>query len=79
MNHLKNNTAIKYGLTRIAKLLLLFVALVSSASLFAQEKLIPVVKGTVRNTSEEVLSGATVFIPGTGKYATTKKKTERLN
>jgi len=73
MIQFKNNTAFRRRFTIIAKLLFLFVVLLNYASLYAQNKNIPVVKGVVRNTSDELLSGATIFIQGTNRYVTTKK------
>jgi TonB-linked SusC/RagA family outer membrane protein len=40
---------------------------------YAQEKIIPVVKGTVKNSDGELLSGASVSIPSAKIFTTTKK------
>jgi TonB-linked SusC/RagA family outer membrane protein len=64
MNHLKN----------IVKLLLLVVSLSTAAyPLYAQVKTIPVVKGMVKNDSNEPLAGATVAVQGTSTYTATKQ------
>ena len=72
MNHFKN----KYqkGFLSVIKAGLLFVAfLFTTAAVTAQEKTIAVVKGIVKNESDEPLGGATVAVLNTKIIATSKK------
>ena len=72
MNHFKNK--FQKGLLSFIKTGLLFVAfLFVTSAVTAQEKTIAVVKGVVKNESDEVLSGATIAVQGT-KIITSSKK-----
>ena len=74
MKHLKNNRATSKCFVLIARISLLFLILMNSTySVYAQNKIITLVKGTVRNDADERLSGATVSIQGTSTYVVTKK------
>src|SRR5687768_7794392 len=75
MNRFKNNIAISRRFIFIAKLSLLFFILPCvTYSVYAQDnKTIPLVKGTVKNDSDERLAGATVSVQGTATYTATKQ------
>src|SRR5215204_2822486 len=74
MNHFKNKIQDMRGFTVIIKSVMLFLFFFTTNSLLhAQEKTIPVVKGTVKNDADEVLGGATVTIVGTKIFTTSKK------
>ncbi|MFL5739776.1 MAG: SusC/RagA family TonB-linked outer membrane protein [Flavisolibacter sp.] len=61
------------GVLLLKSLLLVLLVFLVGAAVSAQDKIIPVVKGTVRNTNDEVLMGVTVFVQGKNIYTTTKK------
>ena len=74
MNHLTKNMTTSKRFMFIGKLLLLSCILSGMGySAHAQDKIIPIVKGTVKNDADERLSGATVSVQGTSTYAVTKK------
>src|SRR5215203_2315954 len=74
MKHFKNNITTSKCFVLITRIsLLLFILTNSRYSVYAQDKMITVVKGTVRNNADELLSGATVSIQGTNTYVVTKK------
>jgi len=74
MNHFKNKIQDKHRIAIVIKSIMLFLLFFTTNSLlYAQEKAIPVVKGTVKSDADEVLGGATVSIVGTKIFTTTKK------
>jgi TonB-linked SusC/RagA family outer membrane protein len=74
MNHLTHNMTTSRRFILIGKILLLFYILSSIGySVYAQDKIIPLVKGTVKNDTDEPLTGATISIQGTSTVTLTKK------
>ena len=74
MNHFKNKFQSKQGLLSDLKTGLLFLALLFAyTAIHAQERTIAVVKGIVKNDSDEPLSGATIAVQGTKIIGTSKK------
>jgi TonB-linked SusC/RagA family outer membrane protein len=74
MKHLNNKTTVNRCFVLIARISFLFLILMSGTyTVFAQDKIIPLVKGTVKNEDDERLSGATVSVQGTNNYIVTKK------
>ena len=74
MNHLTKNMTTSRRFVFLGKLLLLFYILSSIGySVYAQDKIIPLVKGTVRSDTDERLTGATVSVQGTSTFTVTKK------
>ena len=74
MNRFTNKIATSRRFILIAKLsLLLFMLTCITYPVYAQDKTIPLVKGTVKNDSDERLAGATVSIQGTATYTATKQ------
>jgi TonB-linked SusC/RagA family outer membrane protein len=74
MKHLNNNRTVNRCFVFIARITFLFLILMNGThSVFAQDKIIPLVKGTVKNEDDERLSGATVSVQGTNNYIVTKK------
>src|SRR3954467_14926574 len=63
----------KRRLILIARLFMLCLGLFNSFYSLAQDKIIPVLNGTVKSETDERLSGATVFVQGTSVYTITKK------
>ena len=72
MNHIKNKFQ-KMLLSRMMTGVLFLAFIFSSTVIIAQEKTIAVVKGVVKNESDEALGGATVAVEGTKIITTTKK------
>jgi TonB-linked SusC/RagA family outer membrane protein len=74
MNHVNDTTPVMRRLSIMMTTSILFVVLLgTSVTLSAQEKIVPVLKGVVKNDADEVLGGATVSIQGTKVFTTTKK------
>ena len=74
MNHFNNIFKRKQGVLLFMKTGLLFLAfLFAAAAVSAQEKTIIVVKGVVKNASDEPLTGATIAVQGKKIIATSKK------
>ncbi|HEX6849382.1 MAG TPA: SusC/RagA family TonB-linked outer membrane protein [Chitinophagaceae bacterium] len=74
MNHFKHTKAGTGSFKRIVKpFLFLLFFFTSTAILHAQEKIVPVVKGVVKNEADEALGGATVSVQGTKIVTSTKK------
>lgn len=61
------------GVLSLIKTGLLFLAVLAATTVSAQEKTIAIVKGIVRNESNEPLGGATITVVGTKIIATSKK------
>ena len=74
MNHLTKNMTTSKHFMFMGKLLLMFCILSSMGHYaYAQDKIIPSVKGSVKNDTNERLSGATISVQGTSTYAVSKK------
>ena len=74
MNHLTKNMTTSKHFMFMGKLLLMFCILSSMGHYaYAQDKIIPSVKGTVKNDTNERLAGATITVQGTSTYAVSKK------
>src|SRR6476660_6745787 len=61
------------GFLLLKLVLVVLLVFLLGAAVSAQEKIIPVVKGTVSDISDEALAGATVFVQGKNIYTSTKK------
>jgi TonB-linked SusC/RagA family outer membrane protein len=72
MNYFKNKLPVKHRIFSMVASCMLFLFCMTTGTVYCQEKTIAVVKGVVKNESDEVLAGATVAIKGTKTFATTK-------
>ena len=74
MNHFNNIFKTKQDVLTFLKTGLLFFAfLFAATAISAQEKTIAVLKGNVKNESNEPLTGATITVVGTKIIGTSKK------
>lgn len=73
MSHLKTKLPLNRYLFPATRTIFFLLVLFAGNLLHAQDKIIPLVKGTVRGNGDELLAGATIAVQGTNNYAVSKK------